>query len=250
MYQGRRVSIVFSTYREKDSIRSVIQAFFATGFVDEVVVINNNAEPGTNEEVEGTGARIVHEARQGYGWGYRRGLMEATGDLIVLCEPDGTFSASDLERFLVYARDFPVVIGSRTNQSTILEGSEMGLARKLANVLVAKMLEILFNTNALTEVGCTYKCLSREVLDDLSRYWTTTNALFATELLLIVVARKIRYVEIPITFGARVGASSLTATFAQLASWGWRIFVFILEFWARWMLAGRRLRPVRPTPSV
>ncbi|MGH9173534.1 MAG: hypothetical protein ACRD1H_04210, partial [Vicinamibacterales bacterium] len=37
------VSVVLPTYNEKDSIREVIQDFFATNLVNEVLVINNNA---------------------------------------------------------------------------------------------------------------------------------------------------------------------------------------------------------------
>jgi len=88
----RRVSVVLPTYNEKDSIRQVILDFFGTGAVDEVIVVNNNAASGTSDEVFGTGAREVIEPRQGYGRAIRRGMDEATGDYIVICEPDGTFS--------------------------------------------------------------------------------------------------------------------------------------------------------------
>ena len=71
MWNGRTVSVVLGTYAEKDSIRAVIDGYFATGVVDEVVVVNNNAEPGTTEEVERTAARQVFESRQGYGYAYR-----------------------------------------------------------------------------------------------------------------------------------------------------------------------------------
>ncbi|MBK5117069.1 MAG: glycosyltransferase, partial [Thermoleophilia bacterium] len=52
MWGERRVSVVLMTYAERDSIRSVIEGFFETGVVDEVLVVNNNAEAGTAEEVE------------------------------------------------------------------------------------------------------------------------------------------------------------------------------------------------------
>jgi glycosyltransferase involved in cell wall biosynthesis len=250
VWKGKTVSVVFSTYREKASIRAAIEDYFSTGIVDEIVVVNNNAEPGTDEEVEGTGARLVHERRQGYGWGYRRGIAEATGDYVVLSEPDGTFSGQDVERFLVFAQDFPVVLGSRTNQSTILDDAEMGLSRKFFNVLVAKVLEVLFWTNALTEVGCTCKCFHRDVLRDLSRYWRTHDALFATELLLLVVSRRIQFVEIPISFGSRIGTSSLTAKWTDLAFWGSRIFLFILRFWRQWLGQARHMPPIRSLPET
>src|SRR5687768_5479491 len=95
MWNGRTVSVVLGTYAEKDSIREVIDGFFATGVVDEVVVVNNNAEPGTTEEVDKTRASQVFESKQGYGHAYQRGLAEATGDLLILAEPDGTFLPTD-----------------------------------------------------------------------------------------------------------------------------------------------------------
>ncbi len=49
MWKGRTVSVILMTYAEKDSIRSVIEGFAATGVVDEIVVVNNNAQPGTAE---------------------------------------------------------------------------------------------------------------------------------------------------------------------------------------------------------
>ncbi len=235
MWQGKKVSVVFSTFREKDSIRRSIEDYFATGFVDEVVVVNNNAEPGTDEEVRQTKARLVHESKQGYGYGYQRGIREAVGEYIFLSEPDGTYKASDLERFLVYAKDFPVVMGTRTNQSSILEGSAMGFWRKWADVIEGKIIEFLFLTNSVTDVGCTCKLLRRDVAEELSRRWCTTNALFATELLLLVVARRIKFVEIPITFGERVGESTLTGRWWQLSKWGLHILWFIMTFWVRWI---------------
>jgi glycosyltransferase involved in cell wall biosynthesis len=96
MWKDKTVSVALMTYAERDSIREVIEGFFATGLVDEVLVVDNNAELGTREEVERTRARLVHEPRQGYGSATRRGLTEARGDLIVLAEPDGTFLPEDL----------------------------------------------------------------------------------------------------------------------------------------------------------
>ena len=67
MWKNKKVSVVFPTYNEKESIRQVIEEFFATGYVDEIIVVNNNAAEGTKEEVEQTKAIQVFETRQGYG---------------------------------------------------------------------------------------------------------------------------------------------------------------------------------------
>lgn len=237
MYKGKKVSVVFATYKEKNSVRAAIEDFLAPGFADEVIVVSNNAEPGTEEEVKKTPARILCEPRQGYGYTYQTGIAAATGDYIVLAEPDGTFLGSDLERLLVYAQDFPVVFGTRTNQSSILQGAAMGLVRKLADVFEAKVIEVLFATNALTDIGCTYKLFHREAIDKIKDKWREGSPLFATELILLTVTERVPFIEVPITFRERVGESTLTYSFLQLARWGIRILWYILNFWGRWIVS-------------
>ena len=95
------VSVVIPTYNESATIRSVIDGFFGTGFVDEVVVVDNNALGDTKEEVSKTKARLVVEKKQGYGFALMRGLHEAQGDLVVMTEADGTFEPADLAKFLL-----------------------------------------------------------------------------------------------------------------------------------------------------
>jgi glycosyltransferase involved in cell wall biosynthesis len=234
MYNGKSVSVVFGTYREKDSIRAAINSFFDTGFVDEVIVVDNNAEVGTEKEVKKTNATLIHEPRQGYGYAYQAGIKKAKGDYIVLCEPDGTYDGADIERLLVYAKKgFDVVMGSRTGQSTLLSGADMDLWRKWANVLEAKSIEILFNTNALSDVGCTYKLFKKSVLRKMEKQWKCTNSLFATELLLLTVSQNYSYIEIPLTFMKRVGTSSLTGKWYLLVKWGLHIQGYIVSFWVR-----------------
>jgi glycosyltransferase involved in cell wall biosynthesis len=236
MYQNKSVSVVLATYREKHSIKKVINQFFETGLVDEIIVVNNNAEIGTDEQVKKTRAKIIYETRQGYGYAYKTGINHAKGDYIILCEPDGTYAGADIEKFLLYAKEgFDAVFGSRTGQNTPLSGADMTLGRKWANVLEAKTIEILYNTNALTEVGCTYKLYKGSVLKKLLNQSKTTNALFATELLLLTVSQDLKYIEIPISFRKRVGESSLTAKWYHLVKWGFRIQIFILGFWFNWI---------------
>ncbi len=241
MYNGKLVSVVFATYKEKGSVREVIEDFFsATPFVDEIVVVNNNAESGTVEEVQKTKARMVYEKRQGYGYAFQRGMKEARGDYVFLCEPDGTYKGKDVERFLIYAKTggFDVVLGSRTGQNTPLSAADMTLVRKFANVFEAKTMEILFNTNALTDVGCTYKLFTKEAIRKVAPLWRTRNSLFATELVLLTISNKMHFIEIPVTFKKRVGTSVFVSTFPKQAKWAIKIQFFILKFWLRWIIRG------------
>lgn len=235
MYNGKKVSVAFGTYKEKDSIRSVVEEFLNTELVDEIVVVNNNAEPGTEEEVKKTKARMVYEKRQGYGYTYQRALKEADGDYVILCEPDGTYSGRDVEKFLAYAKDFDVVLGSRTGLTKPAGGS-MGFLRKYANIFEGKTIELLFNTNALSDVGCTYKLFTRKAIEKISPLWRTRGGLFATELTLLTITQKLRFVEIPITFNERVGVSTMVNSIRKLMKWGLMIYAFIFYSWFEWIL--------------
>lgn len=240
MYDNKLISVVFATYREKGSIKKVIEDFFATGFVDEIIVVNNNAEKGTDEEVKKTRAKLVYEPRQGYGYTFQTGIKNAKGDYIILCEPDGCFIGRDLERFLVYAKSgFDVVLGSRTGQNTPLSGADMGVGRKFANVFEAKTIEVLFNTNALTDVGCTYKLFKKSALKKMSNLWETRNSLFATELVLLTVSNNFKFIEIPITFKKRVGVSTFTNKWYKISKWAIHIQLFIIMFWFKWNIRKR-----------
>jgi 4-amino-4-deoxy-L-arabinose transferase-like glycosyltransferase len=205
-----RISVVLPTYNEKDSIRGVIEDFFATGVVDEVVVINNNAAPGTSEEVAGTGAREVHEPIQGYGAACQRGLVEATGDYIVLCEPDGTFLASDIHKLLAYSHDFDIVYGSRTSQQFVWHGANMGFFLRFGNWAVAKYMELFFNGPNLTDVGCTMRLIKREVSDALAGRYRIQGSQFGPEMMLLTLRDRFRIVQIPVNYRPRVGQSSVT----------------------------------------
>jgi glycosyltransferase involved in cell wall biosynthesis len=73
-----------------------------------------------------TSARVITEINQGYGHALRRGLREATGDFVIMAEPDGTFVARDVHKLLAYADDFDMVCGTRTTRELIWEQANMG----------------------------------------------------------------------------------------------------------------------------
>lgn len=236
MYKGKKVSVVLTSYKERNSIKEIINGFFDTGIVDEVVVVDNNAEEGSVEEIKKTQAKLFFEKRQGQGYALRRGMLEAMGDYIVLCEGDGTYKPIDIEKFLLYAADFSVVLGTRTNTSLIGPDSGMFFLRRIADVIEGKLIEILFTTNRLTDVGCTYKLLSKEIVRQLEKCWLKGDSHFVTEMTLQVAARNISFVEIPVSFRQRVGVSAVTESFSNIVKWGIKLFFFIIFFRIYWMV--------------
>ncbi len=155
-WRGCRISVVFPTYNERESIRAAILDFASTDVVDEIVVVNNNAAAGTSEEVaeaarhisNGTLVREIHERQQGYGsWG---------------------------------------------------------------NWGVAKLMEFLFNSTNLTDVGCTMRLIRREALGQLQPEFTIGGSAFGPEMMLLSLLHGLRVIQIPLNYLPRIGVSSVT----------------------------------------
>jgi glycosyltransferase involved in cell wall biosynthesis len=239
MWEGKRVSVVLMTYAERGSIRRVIEGFFETGVVDEVLVVNNNAEEGTAEEVALTNARQVFEPKQGYGHAIRRGLVEATGDLVLLAEPDGSFLPLDLFKMLSYSGECEAVLGTRTTRELIWAGANMGWFLRWGNWAVAKLVEVLFNTSHLSDMGCSYRLLNRPMADYIAETMKIGESHAGAEILMLVIVSGARFVEIPVNYLPRVGISSVTGDPLKAFVLGLRMILLVLGF---------RLKAPRPLP--
>ncbi|UCD89264.1 MAG: glycosyltransferase family 2 protein [Desulfobacterales bacterium] len=210
MWKNKSISIVLPTYNEIDSIAEDINDFFATGYVDQIIVVNNNAVTGTDEEVAKTPAKLVYESKQGYGYAIQKGLQEASGELIVISEPDGTFTARDIVKLLSYTDDFSIVYGSRTLNTMIWEGANMGWFLRYGNYFVAKLIEVFFNTTTLSDVGCTFRLLDKKSVETMLPLFTVGGSHFGLEMILLSIEKRIRFIQIPVNYQKRVGTSSVT----------------------------------------
>jgi hypothetical protein len=125
----------------------------------------------------------------------------------VVSEPDGTFCARDVRKLLAYSEDFEVVYGSRTVKELIWQGANMGLFLKWGNYSVAKLMEFLFDTTSLTDVGCTVRCVRRDVLRRLEPFFTVDGSFFGPEMMVLsILMRKI--IQIPVNYPSAITCPS------------------------------------------
>jgi len=232
MYKKKTVSVIIPTYNEADSIRGVIDGLFATGYVDEVIVVDNNALGNTREEVAKTKALLVVETKQGYGHALMRGLLESTGDLIIMTEADGTFQPEDIEKFLSYSNDFEAVIGTRTSRAAIYSGAFMPFPVRFGNWLWAKVIEVLFNGPSLSDVGCTYKLINRKLLNGIKNFFPHSkgDGTFSPELLIWMLRHNKKIIEIPVIYKERVGKSGYTGSVWRAAKLGFKMLPMIVKY--------------------
>ena len=229
-WKSKKISLILPTYNELDSIKKVIKKFSGLKIFFEIIVINNNASIGTSDEIAQTDAVEIHEKKQGYGSAILRGFYESKGDLIVVCEPDDTFVEEDIYKLLAYSDSFDVVYGSRTMNDMIWDGANMGWFLRFGNWSVAKLLQILFNTCSLTDVGCTYRLVKRSSMLKILKKSKVVSNFFGPEMMLISILLNLKIIQIPINYRERVGISSVTGSFKKAFILGLQMILLILKF--------------------
>lgn len=230
MWNNKTVSVVFPAYNEEQSIRSAVETFLATGVVDEVVVVNNNSRDRTVEEASKTPAKIVTETTQGYGAALTCGLKTATGDLVILAEPDGTFISKDIFKLLAYCEDVEMVCGTRTTSELIWAEANMGWFLRVGNWVVAKMLQFLHNTCSLSDCGCTLRLVRRSALEKILPKLTVTRSHFLPEMVILARKNGVKILEIPVNYRGREGVSKITGNMRGILRTGFAMIFLIIRY--------------------
>ena len=173
----------------------------------------------------------MRETRQGYGYALRRGLQEATGDIIILAEPDGTFVGRDVLKLLAYADDFDMVCGTRTTRELIWDQANMGWFLRVGNWSVAKLLQVLYGGPSLSDCGCTLRLTHRAALDAIHRRAHRRRlALPSRDGDPGAERERLKVIEIPVNYRGRVGESKITGSFKGALRTGLRMIGIIVKY--------------------
>ncbi|MBL8730183.1 MAG: glycosyltransferase family 2 protein [Planctomycetes bacterium] len=247
MFRDRTVSLVIPAYNEEQTIRQVVAEFRQEPHLDEILVVDNNCSDRTAEFAAEAGARVVAEPRPGYGSALLAGMTAATGEILVLVEADGSFRARDVVKLLVYLEDAGMVMGTRTTKQMVQQGANMRFLLRWGNVFMAKFLQLCWMRPAeprFTDVGCTYRALSRETFQRIRGRLSETGPAFSPEMMCAALQERCRVIEIPVTYSHRLGGESKHSdTFARQARTAWKMFRTICR--KRFLERGARLPAAR-----
>ena len=133
-------------------------------------------------------------------------------------------------KLLAYSDDVPVVFGTRTQREFVWEGANMGIFLKWGNWAVGKLVEFLFNTTLLTDVGCTMRLFRRSAYETIAPHFTVGGSAFGPQLLLLTILHKIPFIEIPVNYRKRVGESSVTGSKVRAFVLGCNMIAMILRY--------------------
>lgn len=104
----------------------------------------------------------------------------------------------------------------------------MGFFLRFGNWAVAKMIEVLFNTNSLSDVGCTFRLIKKEALERMCGHFDVLSNFFGPEMMVLGYQMKIPCVQIPVNYRERIGKSSVTGDIGKAIKLGIQMIILIL----------------------
>ncbi|MDE4078013.1 glycosyltransferase family 2 protein [Methanosphaera sp. Vir-13MRS] len=222
-----KVSFVIPALNEEGvvgkTIRSIpVKEIEEAGYTVEIIVVNNNSTDNTAQEASDAGATVFLEEKRGYGNAYLRGFKEATGDIIIMGDADGTYPLEQSMDFINYLVDdnCDFVIGSRFD-GTIEDGAMPALHQYIGNPLLTKMLNILFHSD-YSDTHCGMRAFTREALDKMDL--KAPGMEFAIEMVIEASEKGLHIKEVPIRYKKRGGGEAKLSSFDD----GWRHVKYML----------------------
>ncbi len=200
----RRVCIIIPTLNEEKNIGDTIDEFRQEGF-ENIFVIDGRSTDKTVEIAKSKGVRVEIQTGKGKGQAVAEALKLVDGDIAILVDGDGTYSAKDAEKLLepIVRGIADHVVGNR------FAGYEKGAFTKL-NLLGNKLLNFVFRVTYGVEL---YDILSgyRALTKDLYKSVELRKRGFEveTELTVETIAKGFRIMEVPISYRKRGGATKL-----------------------------------------
>ena len=223
-----KVSFVIPALNEEGivgkTIRSIpVKQIEDEGYDVEIIVVNNNSTDNTENEAREAGATVYLEMKRGYGNAYKRGFKEATGDIIVMGDADGTFPLEQSLDFInkIVDEKCDFVIGSRFD-GEIEDGAMPALHQYIGNPMLTKMLNILFKCD-YSDTHCGMRAFTKDAKDKMNL--TADGMEFAIEMVIEAAQKDLKICEIPIVYHKRGGGEAKLSSFSD----GWRHIKYMLQ---------------------
>lgn len=221
----RTISVVIPTINECLNIKEVLPKL--PEFIDEVIIVDGCSTDGTIEEIKRYrhDAKIFIETKRGKGAALRRGFKEASGDLVIMMDADGSHDPKELPLLVD-----PVLNGyDVTKASRLLPGGgsdDFTPFRRFGNKMFVTMVNMLYGSN-YTDLCYGYRAFKKDALEKLQ---IRTNGFeVETEQSILMLKAGLRIKEVPsFEIKRRYGYSRLHS-FRD----GWKILKIIISEYMR-----------------
>jgi dolichyl-phosphate beta-glucosyltransferase len=223
------LSIIIPAYNEEKRLPSTLEQVFhflgKQSFRSDVIVVENGSTDKTFDIAQKfadqhENLRVIHNEERGKGGAVQRGVLEARGEYVFICDADLSMPIGEISKFLPPAlTDFDIAIGSREAPGAVRynEPYYRHLTGRVFNMLIRFMV-----LPDLQDTQCGFKCLRARVARDIFPFQTLTGWAFDVELLYIARQHGYRILEIPIDWYFNADSK------VRVLRDSWRMFIDLL----------------------
>lgn len=226
------VAVIIPVLNEQDSIPLVLDDLPEVG---RVIIVDNGSTDETAERASVAGGHVVREDARGYGSACLKGLAELeilreTGvlnpEIVVFLDGDYSDHPEEITEVVRPIRDgeADMVIGSRLLGN--MEDGAMPPQSRYGNKLACFLMRLFFGAR-FTDLG-PFRAIRYESLKALNM--VDRNFGWTVEMQIKAVRRKLRTVEVPVSYRRRVGVSKISGTISGTIKAGYKILYLIARY--------------------
>lgn len=205
----KKLSVIIPAYNEQETIEDILQKVRlapTAGLEVEILVVDNNSTDATAARARAVeGVRVLEERTPGKGAALKKGIREATGDLVIFQDADLEYDPQDYSAMLapILSGKAEATIGVRIegrHKESLFTWVYIHLFGWLGNFAITWLTNILYLHYSKEYEGC-YKVFDTECLRSVEVH--TNNFDFDNELICKLLKRKVRMVDVPIHYYPR-----------------------------------------------
>lgn len=204
MYRGHTITLVIPTLNEENGLKDVLER--APKEIDQIIVVDGGSSDKTIEIAGRYNAKVLIEKKRGYGRAYLVGFKEATTDLIITADGDGTYPVESMAALIDVLLDQKAsfVSGCRFPLQRI---ESMHFKNFIGNLFMSAFVAILFHKK-VNDIASGMWLFRREVLKKMNFIDIRWN--FSLEIKIeALLHHSINFVEYPVGYSERFGKSKV-----------------------------------------
>lgn len=184
---------------EESTIGTVIDGLKKLNSEVEVIVVDTASHDRTREIAAEKGARVIDQPKRGYGVAYKTGLNEATGEIVVCLDGDGTYP-TDVISPLIEILEMDEVDFISCDRITLRTAKNYTTLHYVGNSVLTRAIGLLFKVS---------------LKDSQSGMWVFRSGIYKEMVNLsdgmsfsqdikIEAIKLGKFIEIPIKYGVRI----------------------------------------------